>query len=212
MRLFLSVFTFLLMTFSSLSNAKDLDSYGAECKEIGFKPKTPAYGECVLELRKRDMASINTTTQSSTPTVKAQGDGSSGDATCQKYGFSPKTDGYSQCRLQIDNAARQFEAQQRQYEAQQAQYLEQRRSYDQQVAEQQAEKEKRKNLKLMELGFRMLGGQPIGDAAMATAGMAPIYQPTAPSRPAFENYTVTLPGNRTSYCSYDTTLRAMYCR
>ena len=137
---------------------------------------------------------------------------SSGDATCQKYGFSPKTDGYSQCRLQIDNAARQFESQQRQYEAQQAQYQEQKRLYDQQVAELQAEKEKRKNLKLMELGFRMMGGQPVGDAAMATAGMAPISRPTAPSRPAFENYTVTLPGNRTSYCSYDTTLHAMYCR
>ncbi len=203
------------MIFPSLSNAKDLDSYGAECKEIGFKPKTPAYGECVLELRKRDMGSNRPTTQStfptSMPTAKVQGDGSAEDATCQKYGFSPRTPPYSQCRLQLDTAARQFEAQQRQYEAQQAQYQEQTRLHDQQVAELQAEKEKRKNLKLMELGFRMMGGQPVGDAAMATAGMMP-PTPQQPARPAFENYTVRFSNGNTANCTYNTVLHRADCR
>lgn len=204
------------MIFPSLSNAKDLDSYGAECKDIGFKPKTPAYGECVLELRKRDMGSSSTSTQSTSPTStatpsKVQGDGSADDTTCQKYGFSPRTAPYSQCRLQLDTATRQFESQQRQYEAQQAQYQEQRRLYDQQVAEQQAEKEKRKNLKLLELGLRMSGGQPIGDAAMATAGMMPIT-PQAPARPAFENYTVRFSNGSTANCTYNTVFHRADCR
>ena len=223
MRLFLTVLTVLLMVFPSISNAKDLNSYGAECKEIGFKPKTPAYGECVLELRKRDMGSNSTTTPSTTPTSTStpstvQGDGSADDTTCQKYGFSPRTAPYSQCRLQLDTATRQFEAQQRQYEAQQAQYqaqqnqyYEQKRIYDQQVAEQQAEKEQRKNLKLLELGLRMSGGQPIGDAARATAGLAPLA-PQEPARPAFENYTVRFSNGSTTNCTYNTVFHRADCR
>jgi hypothetical protein len=196
--------------------AKDLDEYAAQCKDIGFKPKTPAYGDCVLELRKRDIVGNRTNTQSLTATstatpIKIQGDGSANDTTCQKYGFSPKTDGYSQCRLQLDTATRQFEAQQMQYESQQAQYEEQKRIYDQQITYQQAEKEKRKNLKLMELGFRMMGGQPVGDAAMATAGMMPII-PKEPSRPAFENYSIRLPSGITVNCTYNTAFRRADCR
>ena len=33
--------------------ADELDSFKQTCKEIGFSPKTQAYGSCVLELRKR---------------------------------------------------------------------------------------------------------------------------------------------------------------
>jgi len=33
--------------------AADLSAFQATCQDIGFKPKTPAYGECVLELMDR---------------------------------------------------------------------------------------------------------------------------------------------------------------
>jgi hypothetical protein len=206
-----------MLMFAGTLNATDLTQYESQCKDIGFKPKTQAYGECVLELKKRDGGGSSSSTVKnniSAPvnSALAQGDGTTEDKTCRQYGFNLGTEEYSQCRLQINLAKRQFEAQQAQYEQQQRQYQFQQQQYQAQVAAAEEEKEKRKNLKLMELGLRMMGGQPVGDAAMATAGMAPISRPIAPSRPAFENYTVTLPGNRTSYCSYDTTLHAMYCR
>ena len=39
----------------NLAFADEFEQYGNTCKEIGFKPKTPDYGDCVLELRKRDL-------------------------------------------------------------------------------------------------------------------------------------------------------------
>lgn len=205
----------LMFCLPAITEAKDLDEYGAECKDIGFKPKTPAYGDCVLELRKRYGGSNSSSTVKNTPspsvnTSGSQGDGSSEDGTCRQYGFNVGTEQYSQCRLQLNLAKRQFEAQQAQYDQQQRQYQEQRSQYESQVAAQEKAKEKEKNMKLMELGFRMMGGQSVTDASMATAGMQPI-SPRAPARPVFENYSITMPGGRTTNCTYNTTMRSMNC-
>jgi hypothetical protein len=52
-------------------------------KEIGFKPKTPDYGDCVLQLRKRE---LNKNTQ---PSTKMSGNPSSGPtAAAAKQGRS----------------------------------------------------------------------------------------------------------------------------
>lgn len=211
------IFLISLIFFSQplITEAKDLEEYGAQCKDIGFKPKTPAYGDCVLELRKREGGSnaslvVKNTPSAPTITISAKGDGTSEDKTCRQYGFNVGTEQYSQCRLQLSLAKSQFEAQQSQYEQQQRQYQEQRSQYEAQVAAQEKAKEKEKSMKLMELGFRMMGGQPIGDAAMATAGMQPI-SPRAPARPVFENYSITMPGGRTTNCTYNTAMRSMNC-
>jgi hypothetical protein len=200
-------------SFYSISHADDLLEYGTQCKEIGFKAKTPAYGDCVLELRRRDSAKNNSSQTSikSANSIKSSGDGSSEDKSCQSYNFEVGTDAYNQCRLQLNLAKRQFETQQSQYEQQQSQYQYQLQQYQAQVAALEKEKERRKNLNLMELGLRMMAGQSMTDASMATAGMLPI-QPQAPSRPAFENYSVTMPGGRTTNCSYNTVMRSMNCR
>lgn len=213
------VILFVLTAFFNipLSNAADLDSYKASCKEIGFKPKTPAFGDCVLELRKRDSAKNNSSQTSNNQTsiksensIKPSGDGSSEDKSCQGYNFEVGTDAYNQCRLQLNIAKQQFESQQALYEQQQRQYQQQLQRYEAQVAAAEKEKERQKGLKLLELGLRMGAGQSARDASMATAGMMPI-QPQAPSRPVFENYSVTMPGGRTTNCSYNTTMRSMKC-
>ena len=38
-----------------VASAKDLKEYGTDCEKIGFKPKTPAYGKCILELSREDV-------------------------------------------------------------------------------------------------------------------------------------------------------------
>ena len=206
----------LLLFFGASSlQAETFEAYENTCKGIGFKPKTPAYGECVLELRSRDQ--VNAAPSAEARNTNSQGDGSSKDITCQKYGFNPQSDAYKQCRLQLDIAERQFVANQAQYEKQKAYYDQQQRQYEQEkeayeqrVAEIKKQKEREKGLKLLELGLRMGAGQSIQDASMATAGIAPI-PPQAPPKAVFENYSVRLPNGRTTNCTYNAAIRSMNC-
>lgn len=199
--------------------AKDLEEHGAKCKDIGFKPKTPAYGDCVLELRRRDVGSSASSLVKSTPGVsvsktKAKGDGSPDDTTCIQYGFNVGTEQYSQCRLQLNLAKRQFEAQQAQYEQEQLQHQQELSQYEAQIAvREQARKrarEEEKNLKLMELGFRIMGGQSVGDASMATAGIMPL-PPQAPTPPVYQNFSVHMPGGKNVHCTYNSAVNQVYC-
>lgn len=73
--------------------AIDTRSEEAVCSEIGFKKKTEAYANCVLELVSR---------QRSAQSPPASNDPD--DATCRKYGFKAGTNEYAQCRQQIDFA------------------------------------------------------------------------------------------------------------
>lgn len=54
MRLFFSLLAVIIALSSPVSSAKDLKAYGADCEKIGFKPKTPAYGKCILELSREN--------------------------------------------------------------------------------------------------------------------------------------------------------------
>jgi hypothetical protein len=40
----------------AIANSKELSAYGPTCERIGFKPKTPAYGKCILELSRDDLS------------------------------------------------------------------------------------------------------------------------------------------------------------
>lgn len=118
-----------------------------------------------------------------------EGDGSSDDLTCKRFGFKPQTSGYSECRLKLEIASRQATQQQAQYETE-------KRQYDEQVAAIKKEKERQRNLKQLELGLRMMGGQNIQDAAMATSGMQPLPKPPGPI-----NQTIIMPGGRMVNCT-----------
>ena len=163
--------------------ALDLTKHQQTCSEIGFKPKTPAFGECVLELHGRDSKTNSSkpaqanSTQTVTPQQNARGDGTPDHATCAKYGFQAGTTEYSQCRMQIDTARKQAEEQERQYQDQ--------------LAAQARAKEEAQGEALFLLGMGMLSGaQP-----NRRSNNFPLIQP--PRR----NHTYTLPNGRIMTCN-----------
>ena len=45
----------LLLALPLICLADDLDDYKSTCKDIGFKPGTEKFGDCVLKLKKKDV-------------------------------------------------------------------------------------------------------------------------------------------------------------
>jgi hypothetical protein len=115
-------------------------------------------------------------------------DDSPDSLTCSKLGFKPKTNAHSQCMLELELATRKAHQQQKEYE-------EQKRQYDEQVAAIQKERDRQRSLKQLELGLRMMSGQPIQDAVRETAGMPPLPKPPGPA-----NQTIIMPGGRIVNC------------
>jgi len=132
-----------LLMFGSQAMALDLSNYENTCAEIGFKKKTPAFGECVLELHSRE-GKTAPAKQKQAQTAISQGDGTPDHATCAKYGFQAGTTEYSQCRMQIDTARTQARQQQNEYEHQ--------------LAAQKKAKEEAQGEALFLLGMGMLAG------------------------------------------------------
>ena len=137
---FIAVFfaSFFFGSMAEDANALDLGAYEDQCESIGFTKKTPAFGECVLELYSRS-DSVGRTNQ-----VAATGDGSQDATTCINYGFNPGSSDYSQCRLQIDLAKQQAAQQQA--------------AYAEQLAAQEKERERRRGEALFRIGMGILGG------------------------------------------------------
>ena len=197
-----------------LNNAKaaSIESYEQSCKDMGFKSKTEKFGGCVLELRKRDLANNqekrNNSTSNTQKASKYKGDGSPDDVTCQKFGFEPSSTPYSQCRLQLDTAKRQLEAQQAQFNVQQEQYQMQKAEYDAKVADYKDRQDRKFWAGVAGMGFGMMEGKTPNDAYRQSLGFPPI----APAAPAFQNYSITMPGGRTANCTYTTVTRSMNCQ
>lgn len=245
--------------------AEDLSSYEKTCSEIGFKPKTPDYGDCVLELRSRETKKTNKAiiqkaskavpdddlplpilkkqraakkgstkinpqditwdapTESFDPdaylhnkTTKTQklsapeipvevGDGSNNDNICQQYGFKVGEDSYKKCRLDLDIAQRQAEADIAQFEQQKRQYDEQKRQYEAAIAAEEARKTAQAWSNLLMYGLGLAGGRTHDQAAPALYGL-PMY----PRQPTFQNYTITTPRG-ISNCVYNTRMNLMNC-
>ena len=165
-----------LLMLGSQAMALDLSNYENTCADIGFKKKTPAFGECVLELHSRE-GKTSPVKQKQAQTAITQGDGTPDHATCAKYGFQAGTTEYSQCRMQIDTARKQAEEQERQYQDQ--------------LAAQARAKEEAQGEALFLLGMGMLSGaQP-----NRRSNNFPLIQP--PRR----NHTYTLPNGRIMTCN-----------
>jgi hypothetical protein len=58
MKLLITVFLIAFLA-PVISHSKDLKAYGKDCEKIGFKPKTPAYGKCILELSRDDITNTS---------------------------------------------------------------------------------------------------------------------------------------------------------
>jgi hypothetical protein len=157
-----------------IANAK------AQCKDLGFKEKTEKFGECVLELSRRGAATKPTINESS-----VRGDGGADDQACAGYGYRVGTAAYSDCRLQLDMARRDYEREMRAYEAEKA-------AYERRVAEAQAEQRRQQQQRQAQYGFciAQCSSQPgattlgcMSRCGAASAGLS--YDPGAPpARPS----------------------------
>lgn len=174
-----------LLTFlfwSHHSFGLDTSAQEKTCSEIGFKKKTEAFGNCVLELVSRGGG---VSSQPSQPGFPNDPD----DAACRGYGFKPNSGDYASCRQRIDLAKQSAKQQQDIYE-------QQKRQYDDQLASIEKQKAKERNLKQLEMGLRMMGGQSIQDSAMATARMPPLPQAPGPI-----TQRLTMPNGRSMTCT-----------
>lgn len=154
--------------------ALDTSQEEKQCLDIGFKRKTPAFANCVLELIDRRGSSIQSAQDPD-------------DATCRKYGFKPKTDNYAICRQQIDLARQQAQQQQ-------AQYAQQRAEYEAQLAEQKRERDRQKGMAMLNLGLGMMSGKYNASNGYGTL-------PPAPTPPQNMNRTYILPGGKMMNCN-----------
>ena len=123
--------------------------------------------------------------------VARDGDGSSEDKLCQKYGFKPQANGYADCRMKLDQAKRESEAAQAKYEREKA-------AYDQRVAEIEKERERARSLKQLEMGLRMMSGQSPIDAFNSVGTGAP-FGPPPVMAPLHQ--TITMPNGRMINCT-----------
>jgi len=88
--------------------------------------------------------------------IAIEGDGSSDDITCKKFGFKPQSSGYADCRLKLEVASRQATQQQAQYDEQKRQYDEQKRQHEAQLAEQKRQRQVGAGLALMQMSSGLL--------------------------------------------------------
>ena len=206
----LMILIFTVLFSLNLVYADEFEQYGNTCKEIGFKPKTPDYGDCVLELRKRDLNKAQKQKSNSGGSNKDHEARAAKDyeARAAKYFQQQEEQNQRQIEAYNINASRQ----QAEYERQKAEYDQQKAAYDTRVAEIEREKERRKGWKLIELGSRIASGQSVQDAAMATAGMMPL-PPTAPrGLQRHENFRVTNGQGDFANCTYDPNIKTATCR
>ena len=98
-----------------------------------------------------------------------------------------------------------------------AEYIRQRGEYDAQIAKQEAAAEKRKNLKLIELGLRAMSGTSpnaitnLSNASADTMGIPRLPEPQRPTMQLQENYRITTPNGGLVNCRYDPNIRQATC-
>lgn len=207
-----------LLSLSSFIAVADLPQHEATCAELGFKKRTPAYGECVLELDQRQKTAkvaaegqeqirrqenINRESEIAKQPMQQRGDGSVERQTCNRFGFIVGTPSYSDCRLKIDIAKREQAQKLAAFEAEQRRYQEEQRRYEAQVAEYEKERERQKGAAMMRFGLALMGGtSPHASENFANAGRQSLgLPPVAPSRPTIQNFTITGPDRRITNCN-----------
>ena len=181
----------LVLLIPGISFSDSLPEAEAMCADLGFKKKTEAYGDCVLELHSRKKK-----------TVKRTGDGSPDDASCINFGFVAGTQEYSNCRLQMDTARKQAQQKQAEYELAQKRYEQELREYEERLAAIEKEKNRRQGDAMMRFGLALMGGtspyfsENLANASRATLGLPPIQ----PERPSMNNFFIRSPNGNMTNC------------
>jgi hypothetical protein len=163
-----------LLLLTSYSFAIDTSKEEDTCIDIGFKRKTPAFANCVLELFGRN--SVSGDTPRNDPD----------DATCRRYGFMPRTNEYATCRLQIDQAKQDAQRQQ-------AQYNEQLKQYQAQLDEQKKQRNQAQGMALMQMGAGISSGAYNPRNGYGTSLKPPV--------PLDSPRTYVLPGGKAMTCT-----------
>ena len=200
-----------LLLYSGAALCADLSEYEKTCAELGFRPRTPAYGECVLELDRRAKVGQQSNRsrvdqeqrqaeQRRQEETAMSGDGTPDHQTCYRYGFRPGTTPYAECRLKLDIARRELEQKQADYEMRQREYVARQAEYENEL-------DRRRRMAALDIARRLAGGQGFANSIAGAAGIAPI----APQRPSMENYFITMPGGRNATCTYVPSMRSMSC-
>ncbi len=176
----------------SASQIISTSAHEQTCEEIGFTPKTPNFGNCVLELVRRESLPPAPAQQNTPPNYTQRGDGTPEDLACRNFGLQVGTSDYSTCRAQMA----QLRIQQQQYELQVQQY-------QQQMAEVERERRRQRGLAMLQFGAGMANSRsPYFSDALAAGGRAVlgIAEPPAPQNPG--HTVINLPGRRPMICSY----------
>ncbi|MBU3540229.1 hypothetical protein [Polynucleobacter sp. UB-Tiil-W10] len=162
----------LLLFNTNLARAIDTSEQEKTCSDIGFKKKTEAFANCVLELV--DRGSSNSPINPNDPD----------EATCRRYGFKPQTNEYASCRLQIDQARIQARQQQDQYQQQLDAYNKQ--------------KSQAAGVAMMGMGLGMLSNNSPGSANSGSPSLPPQMGPRTYMLPGNKMMTCSTIGNITS--------------
>jgi hypothetical protein len=219
----------------AIAGVKDTAAEEATCKDIGFRPKTASFADCVLELLSRKETGGQTVASSPSSPSRISGRASGprnapsrsvpveevaltpNERTCAGYGFKKGTTQFGQCLMQLDDAQRQAELQQQQYNLQLAQYQQQVAAYNAQQEEIRREKNRRQAEMLMRMSQGMLNSRSptflggLADGFAAVTGN-PIPQPVPPMPPSSQNYTIRAPNGDQVYCNYNVAASYMSCR
>jgi hypothetical protein len=192
--------------------ADEFEQYQNTCKQIGFKPKTPDFGDCVLELRKRDLnKKISKTPQTSNSRSTNLKESYSGSSRNNNAEYEAQANEHFRQQQDL------YDMQMAKYQREEAEYLRQRSEYDAQIAKQEAAAEKRKNLKLIELGLRAMSGTSpnaitnLSNASADTMGIPRLPEPQRPTMQLQENYRITTPNGNLVNCRYDPNIRQATC-
>lgn len=203
-----------LLACSGAVYGAELSDYEKTCLDLGFKKRTSAYGECVLELDKRSTdqqkqaerargAQQRQTQEQQELQRAARGDGSPDHQTCAGFGFVAGTTPYSECRMRISIAKREAQQRQASFDAEQQRYETERQEYEAKVAEQKKQKQVDAWLKASQFFFALGSGQsPNFSENVANAGRVVSGQPPMPPRrPQMQNFTITSPSGRLTTCT-----------
>ncbi len=210
MRLVIIGHILLLVASINSKDAYALDTKKEEetCSEIGFKIKTEAHAECVVELLGRKNRKLKNQVQNSNNKAQeisdissqskdqTKGDGTPEHYSCARFGFVLGTSAYAECRMKMDIAKREAQQKQAAYE------LEMKR-YQEQVAQYEKEKERRKGEAMMRFGLSLMGGtspyfsENLANASRAAAGLPPV----PPAAPDIQNFTITNPYGQNTHCT-----------
>jgi hypothetical protein len=199
----LQIIIFALLAYAGSVGAVDLTAHEKTCAEIGFKKRTLAFGECVMELDQRASVERTQAMKLSQQQVQQQGDGTNEHQICEKFGFVVGNAPYSDCRLKINIAKQEQTQRQATYDAEQRRYLVEQQRYDAQVAELERQKEKQRADGLIRFGLALMGGtSPHASENFANAGRQALgLAPAPPIRPQIQNFTITNPGRQTTNCT-----------